>query len=855
MTSFVVALRLARREVLHRPGRTLLVALLVALPVAGMTSAAVLIRSDNHGLDREWQKYNGQADAVVGLPTYVPGLPAEPRPPVLPAGTRAVIVNSTYTVVRTSDELHRSAGVEVTDLSLRDALTSGMRTLVAGDSPRAAGEVALSRSLARKLDTHIGGELDLAAPLGRISVVGLVEDELCLSCDVYVVAPGELPDEFLERTSRVQLVDLPTLTREQEQALRAGDRVQFRSDFIEPLRDDDDGDVGVRWSLVLGAVVLTVMGIVISAAFAVGARRQLVTLGQLSANGAPPSLLRTTLLLQGTVTGILGSIAGVGLALAGLLIWRGSVERVVDHRIDHLPIRPLDIGAAVVVGVAAASVAALIPARSAAGLPTLAALAGRRPQPAVPRRLVVLGLLSVAIGLALEALAVIGNAGGRSGDVWALVAIIGGVAELLGACAIAPAIVVRLEPFATRLRGPWRLGARSLARSRTRTGAVVSAVAAAGALAVVSAGLVRGADIRDGRRVELADDAVVVSLSTIRLVDDGQGISTTERSLPDAAITGAIDQVLPAAERSAVRIAMIPYGLVRDGRELAWTVEDVEVHGELVGSYIPEAVVIADPPVADTMGLDDRARKALRDGAVVIPLEDASTSVLHAPDGTTTPVVFTDPEHRLDITYPDVLMSPATAARLGLEIVPGAYLYRNTTDLTEEERNRLENVGQDFVDNQAVPSPIGTEAYLSVRFHDPSNALSPFQLELILSGVALLFALFVVGASLALAAAESKDERDVLTVAGAPPRVLARSAGARAVLLAGIGGVLAVPIGFLPVVVFASANEGGFPAVFPTTTVALLVLAVPMLVGLASYVVSAAAQRLRPVRVSTGVFD
>ena len=42
----------------------------------------------------------------------------------------------------------------------------------------------------------------------------------------------------------------------------------------------------VRWSLVLGAVVLTVVGIVISAAFAVGARRQLVTLGQLSASGA-----------------------------------------------------------------------------------------------------------------------------------------------------------------------------------------------------------------------------------------------------------------------------------------------------------------------------------------------------------------------------------------------------------------------------------------------------------------------------------------------------------------------------------------------------------------------------------------
>jgi hypothetical protein len=43
----------------------------------------------------------------------------------------------------------------------------------------------------------------------------------------------------------------------------------------------------VPWTFVIGAVVLTVVGIVIAAAFAAGARRQLVMLGQLSASGAP----------------------------------------------------------------------------------------------------------------------------------------------------------------------------------------------------------------------------------------------------------------------------------------------------------------------------------------------------------------------------------------------------------------------------------------------------------------------------------------------------------------------------------------------------------------------------------------
>jgi ABC-type antimicrobial peptide transport system permease subunit len=145
--------------------------------------------------------------------------------------------------------------------------------------------------------------------------------------------------------------------------------------------------------------------------------------------------------------------------------------------------------------------------------------------------------------------------------------------------------------------------------------------------------------------------------------------------------------------------------------------------------------------------------------------------------------------------------------------------------------------------------------FTSFEWNYPRTGPTPLQIELIITGIALAFAMFVVGVSLALAAAESKDERDVLTVAGAAPRVLARSAGSKAFLLAGIGGLMAVPIGFLPVLVFAQAETDGFPVIFPTAIVALLVLGVPTVVGLASMLASATAQRMRPVRVSTAVFD
>jgi ABC-type lipoprotein release transport system permease subunit len=153
---------------------------------------------------------------------------------------------------------------------------------------------------------------------------------------------------------------------------------------------------------------------------------------------------------------------------------------------------------------------------------------------------------------------------------------------------------------------------------------------------------------------------------------------------------------------------------------------------------------------------------------------------------------------------------------------------------------------------------------VSIQRSSPDRGPSPFQLELILSGVALVFSLFVVGVSLALAAAESKDERDILTIAGAPPGLLARMAGARAWLLAVLGAAMAVPVGFLPVIVFAKAqgqrsSSGGyatdFPLVFPTRTVLLLVVVVPLTVSLVSWLSSASAQRLRPLRVSTATFE
>ncbi|MGH9000886.1 MAG: hypothetical protein ACRDY7_16010, partial [Acidimicrobiia bacterium] len=104
---------------------------------------------------------------------------------------------------------------------------------------------------------------------------------------------------------------------------------------------------------------------------------------------------------------------------------------------------------------------------------------------------------------------------------------------------------------------------------------------------------------------------------------------------------------------------------------------------------------------------------------------------------------------------------------------------------------------------------------------------------------------------LALAAAETRDERDFLAVIGASPSTMRRSSARKAVLLSALGAAVTFPVGFLPVVVYTRADPRAFPLVFPGRMTVLLLVAVPAVAWVVTNVGSALALRVRPVRVST----
>jgi putative ABC transport system permease protein len=913
--SLRLASRLARRETMRRPWRTLLVALLVAMPVAGMAVAAVWVRTDRVTPLESWRHEFGNADmysSPASSPSTAPG--EEPRPllsTLLPDGARVVSQRTAYQrLLRTTDG--RRTPVEITDLPMTDPMAAPIMQVVRGRAPQRADEVFLTRAVAKDLGVKVGDVLHLVRPAAvEWTVVGVGERRSWWDAEVVVLGPGtpfSWRGTSTSPTMQMNLIDLPAgLTVPQLSALAmVVDGVAFRPGLLPSgtpgsiSASTESAAGGVAWSWVIGAVVLTVVGIVIAAAFAAGARRQLATLGQLAANGASPAVLRRVLFLQGTWTGVIGTALGFVLAAAALAGLAPQVDNIFNRDVGQYTVRLLDLIPAMALGIGAATLAALVPARTTARVPVLAALAGRRPLRPVPAWLAPTGAAVATAGLALLGLAVLGgngSAGGGSagsgsegggsagsGSVWALTGIAGGVAVLLGACAIAPGYVSVLEPIAARLRGAWRLAARSLARQRTRTSAVVSAVCATTALAIGASALVLSAHAQDQRRGEwMRNDEVVLDAALVDSGPPGQSLAPTHRpSWVPEDVLGSVVSLLPGSQASSLTGLGAANGIVQ------WEVRTATLGALATEGSSPRnslgaqtAALVDDALLArynlPREGLDALAKDGIlvigsghRAGTVTVLAVETSTGIKvgqPSPDSApaalgasglldSSPLQVTSvPEgDRLLGSLPRVLLTAERAAALGLQLVPGPTLVRAPLPLTNVQRGEVQDA-MDEARDAAMDAASGPTISIDARFQYPSSDIDPRLLEALLTTVAFLLSLFVVAVSLALAAAETRDERDVLVVVGAPAPTMRKAGSRKAMLLTFLGAALAVPVGFLPVAVFTAASKDNIPLVFPWRTTLLLLVAVPLLAGAVTNLCSGLALRWRPVTVSTMAFD
>jgi putative ABC transport system permease protein len=884
-----LALRLACRELVRRPWRTALVVLMVLIPCAGMAFVTVMFETSRWSQLDELEAISGQVDALgewydQGTPAAPPADQLDVLAAALPAGSEIAVQQSYRDRVADGDA---RAYFEVRDLDLASPITQGRIHTLDGRTARSEDEVVLSDGLAAALDVGVG---DTVRPdrLDRdLQVVGVVtfrggnEDLAYLGGPIDVDALRALGARPISST----LIDLPgrpflgvtdAWTQPVIAEVPSGWQIHPNLTGTAP-----STAVGLFWTYVAGGVALVVLGTVITAAFAISARRQLHVVGLLSASGASPRTINRLLVAQGALTGAVGAVLGIGLGIGvAALIPRDLLREVVGHHVDGLAIPLLPLLPILLIGTLGAAAASAVPARSASRVSTLQALAGRRPLPTVPRRLPTVGVISLLAGAALFAMAVSGSRSGGS-SLWALVAISGALATLAGVCMLAPWFVARLEPWAGRWSQSWRLAGRSLARNRVRSSAVVGAICAVAATFVAGSTLwaTDQTDETSTSNLPYLRSNQVIAESWVDVTDpvdpDEAGPLPPEpmldsRPVPvDETVVDAVTTVLPDAQ--IVELPLVGSDLPAPP---SWSLEDGSSPAEHLR---PPHLQIATTELLELFAVPDELRHEITDGGAVAvgPVPDEATGILGG-GGTAVELVGRVASPEASMRLPDVLVSAATADDLGLTFTSGPLLWSTEDPLTAEQRRRLELVNDDLWWEHgeswgAEPIPPVTDGGPRTETVPPPDATPRTDLGLpgrdpvdealiraaVLAGV-LLVMLAVVAVGLALAAKDNEDERQVLAAVGAPPRTLRRVGALRAVLLVALAGVIALPAGLLPAAAIHSAStaatwdERTF-AVDPTSLVFVVVL-VPAIAGLVVWLAGSVRDLARPRRPDTFSF-
>ncbi len=793
--------RLARRDVRRRPGRSLLVTLLVALPVTALSLLAIGYRTTLRDDDAWIAHQFGTADAVVSL-----GLDCEcdrrtPLESELPTGSSIVWGTEGFLPVRVAGE-DESQEALVTTIDMSSPSLKGVRELWQGRWAANDGEVALDRDLADGFGVAIGDQLQLAHQQAAFEVVGLIK----VGRDEYlpmIAAPGfdfaVIRPFFKTDDGFIELAD------SYDGSL--GFQIDLSPDGSFPPETSDD-----RWKTTLlwlgGVLAMSVFGVVIAAAFAVSGRRQLTELGQLSASGVDRRTIVRALTMEGTVIGAVG--AGLGFAAAAAIHSR-SPNMFGLHSPAVVSI--IDMVVVFVTAVVIATVAALVPARSLGSVSVMTAMAGRRPVGPVSRSRALRGALLVVGGLIVTVLAM------RLEDGLALVLLpaLGMIAVLIGVCALSALLIEKLTDLAARGGGAMRLSARSVGRSGPRAASVFASLLLVG-MAVTGVSALTEYGAKGGFWEDRADRGDLFWVTSTRgTVDPSSGAWIfTPSTLPSSAAT----------------------------RQQAQDVVGKVVWTSVAAAYSSGSQwLIASDDLLDLLDISAEHRAIIDsspDGVEFVRVSGRLASDAKRP-------VVVEPQMAFGFSWS--VISVDAADDLGLSIVPSAVEFGVAgSELDHDEIEALQTLSRSDLDGlfYSDSEPIGEVVTWQVaRGAETQSQLQANRMRIgVIVGALLLVGLLAL-IGMSLMSVEGRSERDLLVAVGVGPATVARIAGWRAGGLTFAAMAIAVPVGLaIGWLIYSTANQS---IDVPWLLVELLIFALPVTAGCVAWVSSALAQRLRPL--------
>lgn len=805
--------RIAWREGRRHRGRSLLVLLMIALPIAALTVGLGYFEvSEPSAADRVADQL-GDADLAL-LPAATSACPAAGCPALdqvrgsAPPGTTATVRTSLTT---TAVAAGLAQPVVVDAVLPDDPLLAPRLEHTSGRLPQQQDEALVAPAVQDAFALAVGDRLRLDEGSLDLVVTGTARRPEQLGDPLVLLPPGSL-DHVAGAAVTGVFLDLPAGSAPDAVAVPDGWTAVEPGDLVADPFGERPVKLGAAFGLALLGLAET--GLVVAAAFVVGTRRRLRSMGLVAAIGGEPRDARTIVLLEAAVLGLVGAVLGVAAGLLGIQLLAPRLEPVVQRAIDGPVVPVLPVVGAILLGTAAATVAVLGPARLVGRLPAVDALAGRTPPPTPPRRQARRG---AAVALAGAAVIAVGAA--RDDE---LVMVLGIGAMLAGALLAIPLLVTGVGRLADRLPVTLRLAARDTARHGRRTGAAVAAAALALALPVTATTITMAEEARSRTHPPLDHEHLLVSAE--------------QRPTPaDApAVQAALDRHVDVVAHAPVELAAVAgsdrsagTGLVRVATDRS--PEEGGLQGTLAvgGAALLEALGAA-------AAIDD-----LQAGRVVVVGDgvlEAATVRLVAAEGeppTALPAVETGTPTRG--TLPLFVVAPDRAAELGLEPRgTGDVLYRAATAVDERTLDEV---------RQAVAALPGIAVLGAVDLVGDSGAV-----QAVLLAVAVPVALGTLAVSAALVAAESRREQAILAAVGAAPGTRRKVVGAATLLLALLAAAVAVPAGLVPVTVMLQLSDAAYPVVVPWVPI-LGAVAAALLAGVGGLVLSrepAPAELLRP---------
>lgn len=801
--------RLAIREITAHPGRSWLIAALVALPVLVATATSVLFATQLGSLQRSLGQGLGSTAARIS-PGEMPDEHQRALLEEITAGHGGAVerVGSVTGKVR-----GLSAEIGVAALDTSDPRFEG-RWLFDGSA--AGGDVLLSHELMRQLGVSVGDAISLGGaeyPVGGTFAIDWLDWPGAAGV---VVAPSHpLAPTGIANV----LIDEPPSEEEMaawsEAGLQVVDEALLRAqtEASAPSQSWAETVIGITFTA-LGSLVIAS---VVAAAFTISVRRQRRSLALLSATGAAPRTLRGVLLRTGLFLGLVGAALGVVVGLAG-----GAGGALVVNAMGPKPgfrivVRWGAVAAFGAIGIVSAVLAAWFPARSVAKRDALAALDEAQapmPRPRFPRAALVpfaLGMVLLGAGIRYGASRVEFHDGTELATV--LVASAGTmVLWYVAGVLAAPWVIDQLSRAVSAGWLSWRLALRDAARVGGRSVALVAASASTVALAVWAMTYLAAVGAHE---IDEYSPTQPVGRMTLRLT--GQ-----DPSFDDAASRVDVVEELLGPAKAQARVSG-PASSFSEEQTL-WSA--MPAPDEYGGAVMRDVVVGDEQLLHFTLGAvpSREAREEFERGKVIVfdeQLVSDGTADVHEmryPEDATT-------EHSLpavvagDVPGMEVVISPDVAAGLGMEIAPSA-VWLDYGPGVEEADFELAQEAVDF---------LGDGYWLEYEA-GPHSAMLELMPLLTVAAATLASAVALVSMSLALD--DGRETRASLATIGASAATLRRLAVAQAAVCVAMGGLLGAIVGGVPAGVAFALSTVGIGAV-PWWQIAVLIVS-PVLVVMAA---------------------